>query len=65
MKRNLQSIALLATMLLVPPAVSAAEHSGEPGDMMTEDATIAVATVVAVDEKTRKVTLRGSEGVLL
>ena len=61
MKRTLQSMTLLATMLLVPLAVATAEHLGEPG-VMAEDAAVAVATVVAVDEKTREITLKGPEG---
>ncbi len=61
MKHTLQSMALLATMLLVPLAVAAAEHSGEPG-LVVEDAAISLATVVAIDKKTREVTLRGPGG---
>ena len=48
-------------MLLLPIVFAAAEHSGEPG-VIVEDAVVAVATVVAIDEKTREITLKGSEG---
>lgn len=68
MKNTLQSIALsatvlglLAAILFLPPVVSAAASAGEPG-VMAEDAAVAVATVVAVDEKTRNITLKGPEG---
>ena len=68
MKFSLQSIvfsatalALLATPLFLPPAVSAAASSDEPG-VMVENAAAAVAVVVAVDEKTRHITLKGPEG---
>ena len=68
MKSTLQSIVLsatvlglLATALFLPPVVSAAASADEPG-VMAEDAAVAVATVVAVDEKTRNITLKGPEG---
>jgi hypothetical protein len=61
MKHILQSIALLATTLFLPLAVSAGEPAGEPG-VMVEDAAVAVATVTAIDEKTRQITLKGPEG---
>ena len=61
MKHTLQSIALLVTTLFLPLAVSAAGLAGEPG-VMVEDAAVAVATVVAIDEKTRQITLKGPEG---
>lgn len=68
MKSTLQSIVLsatviglLATALFLPPVVSAAASADEPG-VMVEDAAVAVATVVAVDEKTRNITLKGPEG---
>ena len=68
MKYTLKSIVLLATALVLlaaalflPMAVSAAAPSGEPG-VIAEDAAAAVAVVVAVDEKTRNITLKGPEG---
>ena len=61
MKYTLQSITLLVTTLFLPLAVTAAGPAGEPG-MMVEDAAVAVATVTAIDEKTRNITLKGPEG---
>ena len=61
MKNNLLFIALLATMLLVSLAVSADKNAGEPA-IMVEDAAVAVATVVAIDEASRKITLKDPEG---
>ncbi len=61
MKYTLQSIALLVTTLFLPLAVSAAEPAAEPG-MLIEDAAVAVATVTAIDQKTREITLKGPEG---
>ena len=61
MKNNLLFIALLATMLLVPFTVSADENAGEPA-IMLEDAAVAVATVVAIDEESRKITLKDVDG---
>jgi len=57
MKLVFSSIVLLAMVMMSTLSVSAAE----PG-VMAEDAAIAVATVVAVDEKTRDITLAGPEG---
>ena len=59
--RSATTLVLLATTLFLPLAVSAAEPSGKPG-VMAEDTAVAVATVVAVDEKTRNITLKGPEG---
>ena len=61
MKFSLQSIVLMVTTLFLPLAVSAAGPAGEPG-LMVEDAAVAVATVTAIDEKTRNITLKGPEG---
>jgi Cu/Ag efflux protein CusF len=61
MKYILQSIALLATTLFLPLVVSAAEPSGEPG-VILEDASVAVSTVTAIDEKTRQITLKDPDG---
>jgi hypothetical protein len=61
MKYSLHLIALLVTTLFLPLVVSAAGPSGEPG-VLVEDAAVAVATVVAIDEKTRAITLKGPEG---
>lgn len=62
MKSRLHIIALLLSALFVPLcAVSASEHTGNPG-MIAGDAAVAVATVVAIDEKTREITLKGSAG---
>jgi Cu/Ag efflux protein CusF len=61
MKFNLLSIALLATMLLGSLTVSADENAGEPA-ILLEDAAVAVATVVAIDKESRKITLKDSEG---
>ena len=55
------TLVLSATTLFMPLAVSAAGHSGKPVAMV-EDAAVAVAIVVEVDEKTRNITLRGPEG---
>jgi Cu/Ag efflux protein CusF len=59
--RSATTLVLLATTLFLPLAVSAADPSGKPG-VMAEDTAVAVATVVAVDEKTRNITLKGPEG---
>lgn len=61
MKLNLLFIALLVTMLLASFAVSADENSGEPA-IMVEDAAVAVAIVVAIDEESRIITLKDIEG---
>jgi hypothetical protein len=53
--------AFMAAALYLPPAVSASSHSVKPV-AIAEDAAVAVATVVAVDEKTRNITLKGPEG---
>jgi len=61
MQRILQSMVLLAIMLWTSLAVFATEHSGEPGAVVA-DAAVAVATVIAVDEETREITLKGPAG---
>ncbi|MEE4379024.1 MAG: hypothetical protein V2J55_16150 [Candidatus Competibacteraceae bacterium] len=61
MQRTLQLITLLTMLLCSPWAVFAAEDSSMPGAVV-EDAAVAVATVVAIDEETREITLKGPEG---
>jgi Cu/Ag efflux protein CusF len=61
MKNNLLFIALLAVMLLVSHTVTADENAGEPA-IIVEDAAVAVAIVVAIDEESRKITLKDLEG---
>ncbi len=61
MKNTLQSIVFLATTLFLPLAVSAAEPSDKPG-LLVENAAVAVATVTAIDQETREITLKGPEG---
>lgn len=61
MKYSVLSIALFAAMLLASLTVSADENAGEPA-ILLEDAAVAVATVVAIDEASRKITLKDSEG---
>lgn len=57
MKHAISSIMLSASMMLSTLAVSAAE-----AEAIAADAAVAVASVVAVDEKTRAITLVGPEG---
>lgn len=58
---KIRTMLFLLSALLVPLcAVSASEHTGEP--LAAGDAAVAVATVVAIDAKTRDITLKGSEG---
>jgi Cu/Ag efflux protein CusF len=61
MKNNLLFVALLAAMLLASFTVSADENAGEPA-IIVEDAAVAVAIVVAIDEASRKITLKDLEG---
>lgn len=60
MKHILQSVALLTAILFLPLAVSATSYS-DGRSVMAEDAAVVVATVVAIDQRTRQVTLRGPE----
>lgn len=57
MKHGLLFITLLATMLWVSVAVSADKPA-----IMVEGTAVEVATVVAIDAETRKITLKGSDG---
>ena len=58
---KIRTILFLLSALFVPLcAVSASEHTGEP--LAAGDAAVAEATVVAIDAKTRDITLKGSEG---
>ena len=61
MKHTLFLMVWVATLLEIPLAVSSAEPTGKPAAIMA-DAAVAVATVVAVDQDTRKVTLKGPDG---
>ncbi len=61
MPRFLQSIALLVVMLMISVTDYNAASSDEPR-VLVEDAVVAVAIVVAIDEETRKITLKGPEG---
>jgi len=58
MKLTLQSIALLVATLFLPLSISAAEPAGESG-LLVDDAAVKVATVTAIDQKTREITLKG------
>jgi Cu/Ag efflux protein CusF len=55
------TLVLIAATLFMPLAVSASGHSERPV-ALAEDAAVAVAVVTEVDQKTRKITLRGPEG---
>lgn len=62
MKRSIKNILALLSVFLVPGfAVQAASHMVE-GGVMTEDAALAVVTIVAVDKDTRTLTLKGEDG---
>lgn len=62
MKRSIKKILALLSVLMVPGfAVQAASHM-EEGGVMTEDAALAVVTIVAVDKDTRTLTLKGEDG---
>lgn len=64
MKHTLLFITLLTTMLLATLSFSADESSGKPS-VMVEGTATAVAIVVAIDEESRKITLKGLEGEIL
>lgn len=58
---KIHTMLFMLSALFVPLcAVSASEHTGEP--LAAGDAAVAVATVVAIDAKTREITLKGPEG---
>ena len=61
MKHTLFLMVWVATLLAIPLAVSSAEPTGKPAAIMA-DAAVAVATVVAVDQDSRTVTLKGPDG---
>lgn len=61
MKHNLLIVTLLTTMLWTSVAVFADEGSDKPV-ILAEDTAVGVATVVAIDAATRKVTLKDTDG---
>lgn len=61
MKHNLLIVTLLTTMLWTSVAVFADEGSDKPV-ILAEDTAVGVATVVAIDAATRKITLKDTDG---
>ena len=61
MKNSLLTVTLCAAMLWASVAVYAGKDSDKPV-MIAEDTAVGVATVVAVDAETRKITLKDAEG---
>lgn len=62
MKRNIEKVMLLLPLLFIPLFAAYAAEQMKESAVAAEDAAIAVATVVAVDKQTRKLTLKGPEG---
>lgn len=61
MSRVFASAAILA---VVPVALAASQTSNQPGKVVKQEQITATATITAIDQKTRSVTIRAEDGVV-